>query len=125
MNTDLEEYYKEERDKVIKERDEAKAMLCAIDEAIGDRGVPEHDCSLPLSERVSNIISELKEWRHKATTAEVALAASDPGRLLRELREWLAKQKPWGSEMEQQLFRSIIKAVCGGIDSLLDTMEKK
>ena len=49
---------------------DAKAELAAVDAAIADRGVPERDCSLPLPERVSNIISELKNWRHEAGTAQ-------------------------------------------------------
>ena len=44
--------------------------LAAIDTAISDRGVAEKDCTLPLAERISNIISELKEWRHKCSVAE-------------------------------------------------------
>lgn len=43
--------------------------LTAIDNAIADRGIAEVSCMLPIAERVSNIISELKDWRHEAATA--------------------------------------------------------
>lgn len=39
-----------------------------VDRAISDRGVAERDCSLPIGERVANIIGELKQWRHECAT---------------------------------------------------------
>lgn len=43
-----------------------KQLHDAIDKAIGDRGICERDCTLPLPERVNNIINDLKEceWRY-------------------------------------------------------------
>ena len=58
----------------------ARATEAAIDEAIGDRGVPERDCRLPIAERVSNIISELKEWRHDYGVAASNLERSEAAR---------------------------------------------
>ncbi len=60
----------EERKALAAGKAKAEAELAAVDAAIADRGVPERDCSLPLPERVSNIISELKNWRHEAGTAQ-------------------------------------------------------
>lgn len=44
------------------------AEVAEIDDVIGGRGVPERDCTLPLPERVDNIIVELKNWRHSSAT---------------------------------------------------------
>lgn len=50
----------------------ARAELAAVDSVIGDRGVPERNCTLPLPERVDNIIVELKNWRHECATEAAA-----------------------------------------------------
>lgn len=52
--------------RLIAELRAARAELAAVDDAIADRGVPERDCTLPVAERVDNIIVELKQWRHEA-----------------------------------------------------------
>ncbi len=44
----------------------ATTIETVIDGVIADRGVPERDCTLPLEDRVDNIIVELKTWRHEA-----------------------------------------------------------
>lgn len=46
----------------------------AIDQAIADSGVAETDCRLPIAERVSNIIGEMKQWRHAYAESEAAMA---------------------------------------------------
>lgn len=48
---------------LVRRLDEARSELKAIDDVIADRGVPERDCTLPLPQRVDNIIAELKTWR--------------------------------------------------------------
>lgn len=58
----------------------ARSTEKAIDQAIADRGVPERDCRLPIAERVSNIISELKEWRHDYGVAAMNLERSEAAR---------------------------------------------
>jgi len=46
----------------------------AIDQAIADSGVAETDCRMPVAERVSNIIGEMKQWRHAYAESEAAMA---------------------------------------------------
>lgn len=52
-------------------------------------GVPERDCRLPIAERVSNIVSELKEWRSDYAEAAMKLERADGA--LQRLRERLQR----------------------------------
>lgn len=63
------------RDLIARRVAEAEARGAAtietvIDGVIADRCVHERDCTLPLDDRVDNIIVELKNWRHEAATNE-------------------------------------------------------
>lgn len=51
-----------------------KQLNDAIEKAISDRGICERDCTLPLPERVDNIICELKEWRWLASQLQHLMA---------------------------------------------------
>ncbi len=69
----------------------AEGVLRAIDEVIADRGVPERDCTLPLPQRVDNLIVELKNWRH--SYGEAALLAEKAETEIRHLRAKLAESE--------------------------------
>lgn len=51
----------------------AEAALAAASQVIGDRGVCERDCTLPLAQRIDNLIFNERTadfWEAKATLAE-------------------------------------------------------
>lgn len=50
------------------------AELSAIDKSIMDRGVCERDCTLPLAQRVDNLIVDLRTEEHEWATQQVRMA---------------------------------------------------
>lgn len=70
---------------------ELSDQMAAIDKALGDSGLPERDCSLPMPERVSNMLRELKSWRHQAAVLMKAEAERDDlTRKKADVKVWLA-----------------------------------